>query len=293
MRPAFAPFGFSIRNATSARGLALQCWWRVGRQVALVAVLVMGVATDVAATPLEDCANASPTTEGIAICLDDLFDDAELELINQTKRVRAGIQAMKGASTRSKASHEFERQHKNFLAARRAECGHLSDRPTTGVGDNQVRDCFIRMTHERLGVLEQVVGKAPQRRSTGNPREPVATASDAVYNVAWRLVKMIRDGKEIPLPAQYNATLRLGSDGAVTGKGAVNAFSGEFRLRTAGKIEWTQHGFLTERTAGPPELASLDELYIDALERVSSAALAPAGLILRSEDEAVTLTFAR
>ena len=293
MRPASTPFSLSMRIAISPCGHVGRRGYRVGHWAALLSVLAAVACADAAATPLEDCANDSPTTEGIAICLDNLFDDAELELINQTKRARASIQAMKGAGARSKASREFEQQHKNFLAARRAECGHLSDRPTTGVGDNQVRDCFIRMTHERLGVLEQAVGKAQPRRSPAKPREPVSTPSDAVYNVEWHLVGLIRDGKEIPLPAEYRATLRLDNDGAVTGKGAVNAFSGEFRLRTAGKIEWAQHGFLTERTVAPPELGSLDGLYIDALERVSNAALAPTGLILRSEDESVTLTFAR
>jgi heat shock protein HslJ/uncharacterized protein YecT (DUF1311 family) len=254
------------------------------------------VSPNQAATPLDECTDQSPTLEGIALCLDDLFEQAEQDLQSEAKAARTRIAGIRSRSERLRAERAFDAAQKKFFTSRRAMCGRLSGESEDGynVRANQVRDCFVRRTQERALEIASEFGRRPAgEERTAAQSDPDAGAANSVYGMEWRLVRLVRDRKEIPLPAGYKATLRLDEDGRVSGKGAVNAFSGEYQLKSQGRIEWAQHGFLTTRTLGFEEFGAMDQLFIDALERATRAGMGQTGLVLRNEDSSIALTFVR
>jgi hypothetical protein len=114
-----------------------------------------------------------------------------------------------------------------------------------------------------------------------------------VYGVDWRLTRVIRDNKEMALPPKYKASLRLETDGRVSGYGAASAFTGRYRLRSPGRIEWAENGFLITHDAQQPDPSQIDYLYVDSLERITRAGLSKTGLVLRNEDGSISLSFER
>jgi len=63
----------------------------------------------------------------------------------------------------------------------------------------------------------------------------------------------LRQIKEMALPPKYKASLRLETDGRVSGYGAASAFTGRYRLRSPGRIEWAENGFLITHDAQQPD----------------------------------------
>ena len=248
-----------------------------------------------ASAPLEECTDQSPTLEGIALCLDELFEQAEEDLQEQAKAARTRIAATRSRNARGQAERAFDAAQKRFFAARRATCGRLINQgEANNARANQVRDCFVLRTRERAAEIAGEFGLASDgAEQAAAANRSSADPADNVYGTDWRLTRLVRDRKDIPLPAGYTATLRLDVDGRVSGKGAVNAFAGEYQLKSQGRIEWAQHGFLTTRTSGPVEFGAIDQLFIDALERATRAGLAQANLVLRNEDASIALTFVR
>ena len=232
--------------------------------------------------------------EGIAICLDDMFEEAENDLLEQAKMARQRINAINSRTRRVSAERAFDREQKQFLASRRANCGPLtSEFSADSARANEIRDCYIRMARERAAEIGKSLGNRPAAQEAPAARSAPRAAADAVYGIDWRLDRLVRDNDEFELPDGYRATVRLDDDGRVSGKGAVNAFSGQYKLRPGGKIEWTQNGLFITRTSGLDEHAGVDQLFIDALERVSRAGLGQDGLVLRNEDGSIVLTFTR
>jgi len=248
-----------------------------------------------APSPIEECTDQSPTLEGIALCLDELFEQAEEDLQEQAKAARTRIAGTRNRTARGQAERAFNAAQKRFFAARRTGCGRLTIEGggANNARANQVRECFVRRTRERAAeiVVEFNLASASAEQAAAETAAP--DPADSVYGTDWRLARLVRDRKDVALPAGYTATLRLDVDGKVSGKGAVNAFAGEYQLKSQGRIQWAQHGFLTRRTSGPVEFGAIDLLFIDALERATRAGLAQASLVLRNEDASIALTFVR
>jgi uncharacterized protein YecT (DUF1311 family) len=257
-----------------------------------------------AQTYLEQCADESPTQSAIGTCMEQKLAEAERELAHNAKLMRDGFATMRGRETRARAHEDFDRAQRRFFTQRDRECGAVREGLDYSDRSNKVRDCMIRMTMTRSAQIASRLGPpaAPPavkpQEATPAPEDSAADASkrasaDPVYGADWHLIKMVRDNKEVPLPPKYRGTLRLEPDGRVSGFGAGSAFTGRFRIPSPGRIQWSENGFLISHDAQQADPSGVDYLYIDSLERVSRAGLARTGLVLRSEDGSVTLSFER
>lgn len=266
------------------------------RRVCAVAALATAAAcsTVQAASAIEECADSSPTQAALSDCLDSRLAAAERELSIRAQVARQQAQAIRNREQRTKALRALDRAQRRFFAAREQECGSTSpEAMAESERGNKIRNCMIRVTREQAGLagmssVESVETPAVPEASPTSRAQP-----DPVYGVDWRLTRLIRDNKEVALPPKYRANLRLETDGRVSGYGAASAFTGRFRLRSAGKIEWAENGFLITHDARQPDPTQIDYLYVDSLERATRAGLSKTGLVLRSEDGSISLSFER
>jgi uncharacterized protein YecT (DUF1311 family) len=254
-----------------------------------------------AANAIEECADSSPTQAALSGCLDDRLNDAERELSSKSNLARESTDALRNREQRIKAQRAFDRSQRRFFADRDRQCAGSRDTLADTERANKVRECLIRLTRERTAEIagslsldaRESVPPAEVKPSRPQPETPPRPQSDPVYGVDWRLTRMIRDNKEMPLPPKYRANLRLETDGRVSGYGAASAFTGRYRLRTAGKIEWAENGFLITHDAQQRDPTQFDYLYVDSLERATRAGLSKTGLVLRNEDGSISLSFER
>jgi uncharacterized protein YecT (DUF1311 family) len=251
---------------------------------------------------VEECADRSPTQAALSACLDSRVADAERDLEYKAKLARNTFASMRSRELRAKTQRAFDRAQRRFFAERDQQCGGNPE--TVGDSDrgNKVRECIIRLTRERSAELAASFSlsradtrAAEEQPPPARPQTPAATRpqSDPVYGVDWRLTRVIRDNKEMALPPKYKASLRLETDGRVSGYGAASAFTGRYRLRSPGRIEWAENGFLITHDAQQPDPNQIDYLYIDSLERITRAGLSKTGLVLRNEDGSISLSFER
>jgi uncharacterized protein YecT (DUF1311 family) len=254
------------------------------------------------AGPIDECADISPTQSAIGVCLENKLADAEADLAAKSKLARQSVDAIRGRDQRVKAQRAFDRAQRRFFSERDRLCGEGREALNESERSNKIRDCLIRLTRERSAEIASSLSLTAADSSTppaeAKPSRPPAEpaprpSNDPVYGVDWKLTRMIRDNQEIPLPPKYRANLRLETDGRVSGYGAVSAFTGRYRLRSPGKIEWAENGFLITHDAQQPDPTQIDYLYVDSLERTSRAGLSKSGLVLRSEDGSISLSFER
>jgi uncharacterized protein YecT (DUF1311 family) len=270
-----------------------------GAAIAIAAIA--GVRLGIAG-PVDECADVSPTQAALSACLDSSLADAENDLAAKSKLARQSVDGIRAREPRIKAQRAFDRAQRRFSFDRDQQCGGNRDSLADSERGNKIRDCLIRLTRQRSAELAATLSldaspsssppaeaKPPRSRPESAPR----TAEDPVYGVDWRLARMIRDNKEVPLPPKYRANLRLETDGRMSGYGAASAFTGRYRLRAPGKIEWAENGFLITHDAQQPDPTQMDYLYVDSLERTTRAGLSKTGLVLRSEDGSVSLSFER
>lgn len=282
-----------MRNDLHLRGLDLAL---LLRRVFAVAALSTTVAccTAQAASAIEECADSSPTQAALSDCLDSQLAAAERELSSKAQLARQHAQAIRNREQRTKALQAVDRAQRRFFAAREQECGSTSpEAMTESERGNKIRNCMIRVTRERAGLAGASSAEAVETPAVQDEKPAARVQPDPVYGVDWRLTRLIRDNKEVALPAKYRANLRLETDGRVSGYGAASAFTGRYRLRSPGKIEWAENGFLITHDARQPDPTQIDYLYVDSLERATRAGLSKTGLVLRSEDGSISLSFER
>ena len=262
---------------------------------------VAAIAPVLAASAMEECADRSPTQAGLSACLDSALADAERDLLYKAKLGRDSLEAMHTREQRAKAQRAFDRAQRRFFAERDRQCGGSRDTLPDSDRGNKMRECMIRLTRERSAQIAaslSLESAEPPEQAEAKPAapqpDPAARApSDPVYGVDWRLTRMIRDNKEMALPPKYRGNLRLEIDGRVSGYGAASAFTGRYRLRAPGKIEWAENGFLITHDAQQSDPSQIDYLYIDSLERITRAGLSKTGLVLRNEEGSISLSFER
>jgi uncharacterized protein YecT (DUF1311 family) len=275
---------------------------RLGFASTVIAVAAIACVRLCVAGPVDECVDASPTQAALSACLDSSLADAENDLAAKSKLARQGVDGIRAREPRIKAQRAFDRAQRRFFSDRDQQCGGSPESLADSERSNKIRDCLIRLTRQRSAELAATLSldasPTPSRSAESKPPPPqpeaVTRASeDPVYGVDWRLARMIRDNKEVPLPPKYKANLRLETDGRVSGYGAASAFTGRYRLRAPGKIEWAENGFLITHDAQQPDPTQMDYLYVDSLERTTRAGLSKTGLVLRSEDGSVSLSFER
>jgi heat shock protein HslJ len=108
----------------------------------------------------------------------------------------------------------------------------------------------------------------------------------------WELKTITVDNTRVIMHVDAAQTLRFGSDGRVTGFGAVNRFGGAYQFSPEGVLTWPAPGLVSTRMAGPPELMEKERAYLQGLPKTTRAIVAKNGLQLQSEDGSTVLLFA-
>jgi heat shock protein HslJ len=121
----------------------------------------------------------------------------------------------------------------------------------TGSGD-VAQDCMIRMTRARADELRT---SASAGEAAGQPSLLTESSSVMAWQgVDWKLTKLVREGKDVPLVANSKVTANFHAAGRVAGAASVNRYFGSYKAAGDGRIEWAAPAFGATRMAGPPQL---------------------------------------
>jgi heat shock protein HslJ len=116
---------------------------------------------------------------------------------------------------------------------------------------------------------------------------------DRLVDRDWELKTITVDNTRVIMHVDATQTVRFGSDGRVSGFGAVNRFSGTYKFSPEGVLMWPAPGLVSTRMAGPPELMEKERAYLRGLPKTTRAVVAKNGLQLQSEDGSTVLLFAQ
>jgi uncharacterized protein YecT (DUF1311 family) len=246
-------------------------------------------------SPLDECSDRSPTVAGIRACLDQMFQQADAELRLRAKAVLARMREVQKQTGSPRAAQTFIAAQKEFRAYRKAHCDWCATAAQTEqAAETLRRDCAIRLTRNRVGELATLLpadGAGP--KATEAESVPAEALSHALFGVEWRLVRVVKDGRQVPLAPESRVVLMLSEGGSVTGRTSGSIYSGRYVLRDGNRIEWLQRGFSVERTSGRFDVSDPDESILDDMLQTTRLWVESPGLILDSGDGSVTLVFAR
>lgn len=124
----------------------------------------------------------------------------------------------------------------------------------------------------------------------GDPAEGKMTI-EQLAGSPWRLVHMSQAGEKTVVPQETKITLRVEADGRLSGRSAVNRYSGQLKISEDGSVTMDMSAIASTRMAGPPELMALEQAYLGALGSVSRARHTADTLTLLSDDGATILHF--
>lgn len=242
-------------------------------------------------TPLEACSVASASRSAVAECLQRSFQEADAAMTAALASARQVLFTAESGAVRQQSLRALSAAQRSFLEYRKTNCAwHRARLPAGFEADTAAQDCSIRMTRARAEDLGAKAGAA----GTSPPALLTESASVMAWQgVEWKLARMLRDGKEVPLVLNSKVTANFHAAGRVAGMASVNRYFGSYKASAEGRIEWSPPGFGATRMAGRPDLMQQEALFLDALAKVSAARMEGPRLILASEDGTVELTFER
>jgi heat shock protein HslJ/uncharacterized protein YecT (DUF1311 family) len=243
-------------------------------------------------TPLQACHAISSNRSAVVECLRRKVQEADTAMADALTAARQEMVNLDSATGRMQGSKALSAGQKAFLEFRKANCAWYAARvgSATGVGD-AAQDCTIRMTRARADDLRPQVLEAASPAQPGLPAESASVM--AWQGVDWKLIRMVRDGQDVPLVANSKVTASFHAAGRVAGMASVNRYFGSYKASGDGRIEWPTPAVGATRMAGPPELMKQEALFLDALGKVSRARMEGARLVLMTGDGSIELTFER
>ena len=240
-------------------------------------------------TPLQACSLQSASPSAISQCLERKLREAEAAMataLNAARQHSGRVDLANGNMHGVKALAAAQRE---FLNYRKSNCAwHAARSGAAGANDASL-DCMIRMTLARTDDLHAAAGSAPVAAQTSAPTE--STSVMAWQGVDWKLVKMVRDAREIPLVRGSKVTANFHAAGRVAGLASLNRYFGSYKVSADGRIDWAAPTFGATQMAGTPELMLQETQYLDALARVSNARMEGPRLRLSSDDGTIELVF--
>ena len=243
-------------------------------------------------TSLQTCYEASTDRMEANQCLNDKLTKAEEAMSSALSATRAEMARVDAATDRDEATKALSAAQRHFEEFRKANCSWYAARSSSGVGAGDLtKDCLIRMTLARAAELRTQVQQPTARLET----PPVAAEPEMVawQGGEWKLVKLIRDGEQVPLLDGSNITATFYTMGRVAGMASVNRYFGSYQLGAEHRIIWTTPAFGATRMAGPQPLMRQEQMFLDALGRATRAHVDGADLVLDSDDGNVILTFGK
>lgn len=119
-----------------------------------------------------------------------------------------------------------------------------------------------------------------------------ADAIAELKNTKLVLARMVVNSSEIPLSADSPISMTLGDDGILFGAAPINSYRGGYLLSADGKFGLNEP-LATTRMAGPPELMTLENAFLEALGQLHVLEPSEGGAALVNSDKSVLLDFLR
>jgi len=258
------------------------------------AILICSAAVSAAEaqTPLQACYASSPNRSAVGLCLERKLRDADAAMASALASAREEATRLDTVTGHAQGVKALSAAQKEFLAFRSANCAWYAARMSAGTGSGDAtQDCMIRMTRTRADELR---ASASASETAGQPSLLTESSSVMAWQgVDWKLTKMVRDGKDVPLVTNSKITANFHAAGRLAGMASVNRYFGSYKAGGDGRIEWAAPGFGATRMAGPPQLMQQEGWFLDALGKVSTARMEGTRLILANDDGSVELTFER
>lgn len=101
--------------------------------------------------------------------------------------------------------------------------------------------------------------------------------------VELKLVRLVDQGKSLPLPADRPITLQWDTDGRVHGQGPVNRYFGAISRPSDGSILW-QGALGSTRMGGSQEAMTLESDFFRSLTQTTEIQISAESLTFRSEN---------
>ena len=243
-------------------------------------------------TPLQACYASSSDRIAVGHCLERKLQEAEKGMDEALIAARQEMARLDSASGRPQGAKALAAAQEKFLQFRKTNCAWHAAQMGSGTGSGDAaQDCRIRMT---LGRAEELHPQTSTAAVRAPPEPPAESASVMAWQgVEWKLRKMVREGKEVPLVVGSKVTANFHAAGRVAGMASVNRYLGNYKVTGEGRIDWSAPAFGATRMAGPPELMQQEGRFLDALGKVSRARMEDSRLVLVNDDGSIELTFER
>ena len=118
----------------------------------------------------------------------------------------------------------------------------------------------------------------------------VERVANSLMGTRLLLVRLIAEGREIPIPAGAAVVLTLDRSGHAAGNAGVNRYRGTVQFPAPGQIEFPS-AFATTRMSGPEELMALERSYLNALSTVKRWRPSLNGAVMESANGSTILEF--
>jgi heat shock protein HslJ len=112
---------------------------------------------------------------------------------------------------------------------------------------------------------------------------PTDQSLSSWQGVELKLIRLVEQGKTLPLPTDRPITLQWDADGKIQGLGPVNRYFGAVSRLSDGSILW-QGALGSTRRAGSPEAMSLESDFFRSLTQTTEVRVSAQSLTLRSEN---------
>jgi heat shock protein HslJ len=242
-------------------------------------------------SPLQACSAAAQNPSAVSQCLERKLHEADAVMAAALAAARQESGRLDLATGRSQAVRALAAAQREFLSYRGSNCAwHAARTGATGASDT-TQDCLIRMTLARADDLRTQLAPAATPAQTSALTESASVM--AWQGVEWKLTRMVRDGREVPIVAGSKVTANFHAAGRVAGVASLNRYFGSYKASGDGHIGWAAPTFGATQLAGKPELMQQETLYLGALAKVSNARMEGTRLVLSNDDESVELTFER
>jgi len=254
----------------------------------LAAAMAMWCGLTSAATPLEECWQQSANRQETAACLRGKLGEAKDQLAQAYRAIRDEMERLDRVTERHSAVKALDASQRAFEQYRERTCAWIAAAAAGGSGaGDMAQDCMIRLTHQRTAELE---AQMPERKPAGSA--PASAVPAELAAVEWRLTVLERDGKPIALPPGSGATLKLATDGRLSGRAPINGYFGAATLGKDGSLAWSGPMGSTQM-AGPPERMEAEHAYFRILQEATRWRVEQGELILETADGSARARFER
>ncbi|MEO8630314.1 MAG: META domain-containing protein [Betaproteobacteria bacterium] len=250
-------------------------------------------ATEDNQTPLQACYQSAAGDRVAANeCLNRKVTEAEEALSSVLSTIAQDTTRPEAEAGREESADTLSQAQQRFLQFRKANCAWYGARINAEASSGDItKDCIIRMTIERTAELRAKPRSPPPMARVEAP--PPRAALQDWQGFEWKLSKLAHDGEQIALADTVRITATFYTAGRVAGMASVNRYFGSYKMDEEDRITWTTPAFGATRIAGPARLMQQEQIYLDALSRVTHVRLDGTELVLDSDDHKMMLTFVK